>query len=103
MRPLRIERYGDRPSLPADVALCAAVVRLAMRDALGKKEEFKSDALDFLHSFLDGAPPDLVAAYQTGEINLQYICPWDRPEFLRNSKHGKHIGEHQPALPKGIG
>ena len=82
MRPLRIERYGDRPSLPADVALCAAVVRLAMRDALRGNGE----ASDFLATFLDGVRADLLSAYHTGAVDLTYLCPWERPELPNREK-----------------
>lgn len=82
MRPLRIERYGDKPSLPADVALCAAVVRLAMRDA----QRGNGEASDFLATFLDGVSTDLVSAYHAGAVDLTYLCPWERPELASREK-----------------
>lgn len=82
MRPLRVERYGDRPSLPADVALCAAVVRLAMRDA----RRGNGEASDFLTTFLDGVPADLVSAYHAGAVDLTYLCPWERPELANRER-----------------
>lgn len=82
MRPLRVVRYEDRPSLPADVALCAAVVRLAMRDALRGNGE----ASDFLATFLDGVRADLLSAYHAGAVDLTYLCPWERPELPSRGK-----------------
>lgn len=96
LRPLRAVQYGDRPTLPADIALCAAIVRLAMRDALSDSDsdsECASEAQEFLDIFLDGAPPDLITAYRAGEVNLQYVCPWDRPELL-GSKSKKAHDQH---------
>ena len=84
-RRLRVVRCDDRLTLPPDVALCAAIVRLAMRDAQ-KSQKYGIEAKEFLDSFLDGLPYKFLNMYQSGQIDLVYLCPWERPELQKKGK-----------------